>query len=76
MGHSIKGSSEVQEDEDGEQTGVSCTEEVVGDLNQRCFSAMFGAKTRLELFKEVIVIKVGLENFGNEGQIGNRLTVV
>ncbi|XP_030266920.1 piggyBac transposable element-derived protein 4-like [Sparus aurata] len=59
MGHSIKGSSEVQEDEDGEQTGVSCTEEVVGDLNQSCFSAMFGAKTRLELFKEVIVIKAG-----------------
>lgn len=41
-------------------------------------------KTRLELIKEVIVIKVGLElrrdhslkNVGNEGQIGNRSIVV
>ena len=61
MGDSIKGRSEVQEDEGGEGTGISCTEEVIGDLNQSCFSAMFGVKTRLELFKEVIVIKVGLE---------------
>ena len=68
---SIKGCGEIQEDEDGEETRISCTEEVVGDLNQSCFSAMSGAKTRLELFKEVIVIKVGLElrwnhHFGNE----------
>ena len=75
---------EVQEDEDGEQIRVSCMEEIVGDINQSCFSAVFGAKTRLELIKEVIVIKVGLElrrdhslkNVGNEGQIGNRSIVV
>ena len=37
------------------------TEEVIGVLNQGCLCVIFGAKARLELFKEV-VSKVDLES--------------
>ena len=40
MGYSIKGCGEVQEDRVNRK-------EVVGDLNQACFYAMFGVKARL-----------------------------
>ena len=47
--------------------------EVVGDLNQGCFFAMFRVKAKFELFKEIIIIKIDmefrcnypLENFGD-----------
>ncbi len=49
-------------------------EEVVGDLNQGCYCAVFGPKARSEFFKEIIVVRLDLElkcnyslkNFGDE----------
>lgn len=45
---STGGSGEVQEDEDREWTGISCTEELVGDLNKGCFCAVFKAETGVQ----------------------------
>lgn len=48
MRNGVKCSTEVEEDEDGERSGVSCTDEVVGDPNQGCFIAVFLAETGLK----------------------------
>ena len=44
MRDGVKGSSKVEEDEDGEQSRVCCTEEVIVDFNQGCFSTVFRAR--------------------------------
>ena len=60
MGDGIKRGVEVEDDENGKESGVSCTEEVAGDFDQGCFSAMFWTETGLERFLEVVCVKVGL----------------
>jgi len=56
----IKCCAEVEEDENGKESGVCCMEEVVGDFDQGCFSAMFWTEARLQVFMEVVCVKVGL----------------
>lgn len=46
--------SEVQEDEDGEVAGVCREEDVVGDFQEGCFSAVLGTETGLKWFEQVI----------------------
>ena len=55
MTDGIKGCTQVEEDEDGEKSRISCHKEVVGDFDKCCFSAMEWAETGLELFIQVIV---------------------
>ena len=55
MTDGIKGCTQVQEDEDGEQSRISCHKEVVGEFDECCFSAMEWAESGLELFVKVIV---------------------
>lgn len=47
MGYSVKGGTEVKDEEDREYTRISHIEEVVGDLNQGCFSAVFPSEIRI-----------------------------
>lgn len=51
----IKGCTQVEENEDGEESRISCHKKVVGDLDKCCFSAMEWAATGLELFIQVIM---------------------
>lgn len=57
MRDSVEGISEVEEDEDGEQSGVSCPEEVV-DFYQGRLVLYFGRETILKGFMEVVLDKV------------------
>ena len=52
--HGIEGCTQVEEDEEGEGTGVSRGEEVIKDFDECCFGAVKGTETRLEGFEEVI----------------------
>ena len=65
MTDGIKGCRQVEEDEDGEESGISCHEKVIGDFDECCFSVVEWTETRLELFIEVIVGKVKMELGGN-----------
>lgn len=79
MGDGVKCSSEVKENENCEKSGISCTEEVIGEFYQGCFSAMFWPKTGLKRFVEAVCVEVGLKLCGNhplkgfrdEGQVGD-----
>ena len=55
MTDGIEGCTQVEEDEDGEESRISCHNEVVGDFDMCCFSAVEWAETGLELFIQVIV---------------------
>ena len=55
MTDGIEGCTQVKEDEDGEDSRISCHKKVVGDFDECCFSAMKWAETGLELFIQVIV---------------------
>ena len=55
MTDGIKSCRQVEEDEDSEESGISCQEEVIGDFDESSFSAVEWAETRLELFVQVIV---------------------
>ena len=55
MRNGVEGRTQIEEDEDGDETGVSCHEEVVGDLYEGCFCAVAGTETRLELFVQGII---------------------
>ena len=50
----VESSGEVEEDEDGEMAGVCGEEDVVGDFQEGCFSAVFGTETGLKWFEQVI----------------------
>ena len=56
MTDGIKGCTQVKEDEDGEESRVSCHNEIVSDFDfdKCCFSAMEWAETGLELFIQVV----------------------
>ena len=54
MVNGVKSCSEVQEDEDGEVAGVCGEEDVVGDFQESCFSAVLGTETGLKWFEQVI----------------------
>ena len=49
MTECIKGGTEVEEDEDDEESRISCHYEVVGYFDECCFSAVEWAETGLEL---------------------------
>ena len=40
MTDGIEGCTQVKEDEDGEDSRISCHKKVVGDFDECCFSAM------------------------------------
>ena len=82
--NSVEGRTQIEEDEDGDQTGVSCNEEVVGDLDEGRFCAMEGTETRLELFIKAVMGEMGVElrgdsffeDFGDEGEVRNGAEVI
>jgi len=43
------------------ETGVSCHEEVVGDLYEGCFCAVAGTETRMELFVKAVIGEMGVK---------------
>lgn len=47
--------------EDAEVTGIGGEEQVTGNFEESCSSAMMGTETGLERFSEVIVRKVNFE---------------
>lgn len=55
MTDGIKGCTQVEENEDGEESRISCHKKVVGDFDKCSFSAMEWAETGLELFIQVIM---------------------
>ncbi len=55
MTDGIKGCTQVEEEEDHEESRISCHKEVVCDVDECCFSAVEWAETGLELFIQVIV---------------------
>lgn len=55
MRNCVKSCSEVKENENGKESGVSCHEEVVSDFNKRGFSALMLGETRLELFVNTVL---------------------
>ena len=60
VGDSVECCAELEEDENCKKSGVSCTEEVVGDFDKGCFSAVFWTEPGLERFMEVVCVEVGL----------------
>ena len=56
VGNSVECCAEVEEDENCKSV-ISCTEEVVGDFDKGCFSAVFWTETGLESFMEVVVTR-------------------
>lgn len=54
--YGVKGSGEVEEDEDSEGARVCGQEYVVGDFEEGGFSAVFCAEARLEGFVEVVCV--------------------
>lgn len=54
MVDSVKSCSEIQEDEDGELTSVSGEEDIIGDFEESCFSAVLRTEARLKRFKQII----------------------
>lgn len=55
MTDGIKGCTQIEEDEDGKKSRISCHKEVIGDFDKCCFGAMKWTETGLELFIQVIV---------------------
>lgn len=84
MGNGIKGRTQVEKDENGEKSRVCSHEEVIGYLHKSCFCTMKWTETRLELFVKTIerevIVNLGcnylFENFGNEGEIGDRTKII
>ena len=79
MVYSIEGCTQVKEDEEVEGTRVGRDEEVIEDFEESGFCAVEGAEARLEGFKKVIGVEMGLElcgddafkGFGEEGEVGD-----
>ena len=61
MRNGVKGRTEIEEDEDGNETVISCHEEVVSDLYEGCFCAVVGTETRLELFVKAVIGEMGVK---------------
>lgn len=59
MRDSVKGCTQIEENKDGEETGVSC-HKVIRCFYNSSFCAVRRMETRLELFIKVIVGKVNL----------------
>ena len=55
MSNGVKSCRQAEEDKDGEESRISCHEEVVGDFYECCFGAVKWAEAGLELFIKVIV---------------------
>ena len=60
MRNGVEGRTQIEEDEDGDETGVSCHEEVVDDLYEGCFCAVAGTETGLELFVKAVIGEMGV----------------
>ena len=77
--YSIEGCTQVKEGEEVEGTRVGRDEEVIEDFEESGFCALEGAEARLEGFKKVIGVEMGLElcgddafkGFGEEGEVGD-----
>ena len=61
MRNGVKGHTEIEEDEDGDETGVSCHEEVIGDFYEGCFCPVAGTETKLELFVKAVLGEMGVK---------------
>lgn len=65
-------------------SGVSRGEEFIEDLEECSLCAVEGAKARLEGFKQVVGMQVGLElggdeafeGFGEEAEVGDRAVMI
>ena len=55
MGYCVKGSGEVQEDENTDEARIRCDEEVVCDFNEGSLCAVVGSEARLKGFIELMV---------------------
>ena len=58
---SVKGSCEIQEDEEGWGVGVCCHQEIIGHPEQSRFSAVARAVSRLKFLKQIVLFKVVLK---------------
>lgn len=65
MVNSVKSCCEIEEDEDGKMTNISREEDVVGDFEEGCFSAVFRTEARLKWFEQIICAEMGCELFSD-----------
>jgi len=65
MGYCVKGSGEVQEDENTDEARIRCDEEVIRDFNEGSLSTVMGSEARLEGFVELMKCHVVLQLCGN-----------